>query len=106
MPSTSIAPSYTPRHKSEISRVVFTKKFLDALSPASSASAQWTWHYDIQVPGLAVGVGPSGIKSFYLIRKVNRQSRRFLLGKYPVGQDAAHASPHISRIDHCMALPG
>nr|WP_315465891.1 site-specific integrase [uncultured Rhodoferax sp.] len=83
MPSNSITPPYTPRQKSEISRVVFTKKFLDVLSPASSASGQWTWHYDIQVPGLAIGVGPSGIKSFYLVRKVNRQSRRFLLGKYP-----------------------
>ncbi len=85
---TTINPQspFTPRKKAETNRTVFSKTFLDSLSATPSGSkktANWAWHYDIHVPGLAIGVGPSGVKSFYLIRKFKRKARRILIGKYP-----------------------
>ena len=77
----SIAPSTTPRSATQ--RVAFSKKFLDGVTHSAAGKSPWEWHYDIRQPGLAIGIGRTGIKTFYLVRKFGGQSRRFLIGKYP-----------------------
>jgi integrase len=84
-----MSPPLNTHHQSELrkrtktQRQILTKKFLDSLACSHKSGNQWEWHYDIRVPGLAVGVGRTGVKTFYLIRKVEGKARRFLIGKYP-----------------------
>lgn len=77
----STIPTATLR--SETQRVAFSKKLLDGLTHTTSGKNPWEWHYDIRQPGLAIGIGRTGIKTFYLIRKFEGKARRFLIGKYP-----------------------
>ncbi|QRR11670.1 DUF4102 domain-containing protein [Burkholderia sp. MS455] len=43
----------------------------------------WKYYYDTKVSGLAIGIGPSGVKTFILYRKVNRKPERIKIGRYP-----------------------
>ncbi|MGU7772317.1 tyrosine-type recombinase/integrase [Burkholderia sp. MR1-5-21] len=60
----------------------FTKAAIEAL-PVPAKGAPWKYYYDTKVSGLAIGVGPSGIKTFILYRKVNRKPERIKIGRYP-----------------------
>gem|GEM_PF-73867 len=73
----------TLSRRSDTQRVAFSKKSLDGLTHSATGKSPWEWHYDIRQPGLAIGIGRTGIKTFYLVRKFCGKSRRFLIGKYP-----------------------
>ena len=66
------------KERSGRAAINFTKAAIENL-PASTAG--WKYYYDTKVSGLAIGVGPSGIKTFvlYRMRKHRENSRdRFL----------------------------
>jgi len=58
----------------------FTKAAIEALPIPDKG---WKYYYDTKVRGLAIGVGPSGVKTFILYRKVNRKPERIKIGRYP-----------------------
>lgn len=60
----------------------FTKAAIEAL-PVPEKGKPWKYYYDTKVSGLAIGVGPSGVKTFILYRKVNRKPERIKIGRYP-----------------------
>src|SRR5471032_1049451 len=60
----------------------FTKAAIDGL-PVPPKGDSWKYYYDTKVSGLAIGVGPSGVKTFILYRKVNRKPERIKIGRYP-----------------------
>jgi len=61
-------------------KVNFTKAKIEGLPlPAKG----WTYHYDLKVQGLGIGVGSTGKKSFILYRKINGIPERITLGRYP-----------------------
>ncbi|TDQ93255.1 tyrosine-type recombinase/integrase [Paraburkholderia silvatlantica] len=60
----------------------FTKAAIEAL-PVPAKGAPWKYYYDTKVSGLAIGIGPSGVKTFVLYRKVNRKPERIKIGRYP-----------------------
>lgn len=72
-----------PKSRAKTHRVVFTNRLLDSITASTKPGSQWDWHYDVRSPGLAVGVGQTGVTTFYLIRKVKGQAKRYLIGKYP-----------------------
>ncbi len=72
-----------PRSKRNPNRIAFTKTTLDALCFTPEGQKGWQWHHDLRMPGLAVGVSESGVKSFYLIRKIEGKAKRISLGRYP-----------------------
>lgn len=41
------------------------------------------YYYDTEIKGFAVVVQPSGAKSFYLYRKINKKPQRVLIGQFP-----------------------
>ncbi|AOI99502.1 integrase [Burkholderia sp. LA-2-3-30-S1-D2] len=43
----------------------------------------WKYYYDTKVSGLAIGIGPSGVKTFILDMKVNRKQERMKIRRYP-----------------------
>lgn len=57
----------------------FTKKAIDALP----SPPRLTFYYDAGEPGLAVGLLPSGRRTFYLYKKVEGQPKQIKLGVYP-----------------------
>ncbi len=68
--------------KTKITRakINFTKAKIEGLPlPAKG----WTYHYDLKVQGLGIGVGSTGKKSFILYRKINGIPERITLGRYP-----------------------
>jgi integrase len=72
-----------PKKKNPTHRIAFTKTALDALNFDPSGQKGWQWHHDLRMPGLAIGVSEGGVKSFYLIRKINGKALRMSLGRYP-----------------------
>jgi integrase len=74
-------------------RFKFTRAKLDKLPlPASS----WEYYYDEIVPSLAVGIGPSGARTFYLVKKIAGRTERIKLERDGVisidkARDAAQA---------------
>ncbi|HGL6718980.1 Arm DNA-binding domain-containing protein [Burkholderia contaminans] len=58
----------------------FTKAAIEALPMPEKG---WKYYYDTKVSGLAIGIGPSGVKTFILYRKVNRKPERIKIGRYP-----------------------
>lgn len=84
-----------PKPKSRAQRLLFTKKSLDDLTFDPTGPKGWQWYYDERTPGLAVGVSVSGIKSFYLIRKIAGRATRLSLGRYPtVAIETARREAH------------
>lgn len=63
-----------------MAKFVFTKAAIEALSAPIKG---WTYHYDLKVQGLGIGIGSSGKKSFVLYRKINGRPERIMLGRYP-----------------------
>jgi len=47
--------------------------------PAKGAS----YHYDTDVPGLAIRIMPSGIRSFVSVKKIHGKAQRITLGRWP-----------------------
>ena len=60
-------------------RFSFTRARLDKLPLPSGA---WQYYYDVEQPRLAVGVGPSGAKTFYLVKKIAGRVERIKLERY------------------------
>ena len=87
---TTVAITSQPSERSTINRAVFSNRYLDGLAASKKSGSQWQWFYDVRSPGLAVGIGTTGVKTFYLIRKVDGKAKRYRIGKYPsVSLDAA-----------------
>ncbi len=61
-----------------INRINFTKASIENLPIPESG---WKYYYDTKVPGLAVGVGSSGVKTFVLYKKINRRPERIKIGR-------------------------
>ncbi|MDH0373508.1 site-specific integrase [Comamonas aquatica] len=61
-----------------INRINFTKASIENLPIPESG---WKYYYDTKVPGLAVGVGASGVKTFVLYKKINRRPERIKIGR-------------------------
>lgn len=61
-------------------RVNFTKKVIDSLPLPEKGYKQF---YDLRIPGLILRVHPSGVKSFYLFRRIDRRVEYISLGRYP-----------------------
>jgi hypothetical protein len=58
----------------------FTKASIEALPVPEKG---WTYHYDLKVQGLGIGIGSTGRKSFILYRKINGTPERITLGAPP-----------------------
>lgn len=81
-----------------MAKFVFTKAAIEALSVPEKG---WTYHYDIKVQGLSIGIGSSGKKSFVVYRKINGRPERITLGRYPdltIEQARGRASEINSKI--------
>ena len=61
-------------------KINFTKAKIEELPLPEKG---WTYHYDLKVQGLGIGVGSTGKKSFILYRKINGIPERITLGRYP-----------------------
>lgn len=84
-----------PKPKTRTQRVLFTKKNLDELTFDPQGPKGWQWYYDERTPGLAVGISASGVKSFYLIRKISGRATRLSIGRYPtVAIETARREAH------------
>lgn len=70
------------KERADKERLNFTKAAIEAL-PVPAKGKPWKYYYDRKVSGLGIGVGPSGVKTFILYRKVNRKPERIKLGRYP-----------------------
>ena len=70
-----------PESKAMPRRVSFTAPFLERLK--CPAGRDRTYVYDARMPGLAVLVTETGAKSFYVVKKVNGQTKRYRLGGFP-----------------------
>lgn len=62
------------------SRLKFSKLRLLSLPPPKTTIA---YYYDTETRGLAIGIGTSGSKSFFLYRKVSGVPRRIPIGPFP-----------------------
>lgn len=58
----------------------FTKAAIEALALPKKG---WTYHYDLKVQGLGIGIGSTGKKTFVLYRKINGTPERITLGRFP-----------------------
>ena len=65
-----------------MSSINFTKLAIDAL-PLPPKGKGWQYHRDKKTPGLAVGVGSTGVRTFVLYRRINGLPERIKLGRYP-----------------------
>jgi integrase len=65
---------------SNMSTINFTKAAIDALAPPLKG---WQYHRDLKTPGLVIGVGSTGIKTFVLYKRINGNPERVKLGRYP-----------------------
>lgn len=62
-------------------RFNFTKPAIDALPlPEKGKRA---YHYDAKTRGLCIGVTSTGVKTFFLYRKIGGRPERILIGRYP-----------------------
>ncbi|WP_239007136.1 hypothetical protein [Burkholderia diffusa] len=59
----------------------FTKAATEALLMPEKG---WKYYYDTKVSGIAIGIGPSGVKTFILYRKVNRKPGGSRLRAIPI----------------------
>ncbi|WP_244137650.1 Arm DNA-binding domain-containing protein [Burkholderia sp. BCC1644] len=58
----------------------FTKAAIEALAMPEKG---WKYYYDAKVGGLAIGIGPDGVKTLTLYLKANRRKWRIKIGRYP-----------------------
>lgn len=63
-----------------MSKFNFTKASIEALPLPQKG---WSYHYDIKVNGLGIGIGSTGKKTFILYRKINGKPERIKIGRYP-----------------------
>lgn len=63
-----------------MAKLNFTKAALDGLPVPLNG---WSYHYDLKVQGLGIGIGSTGKKTFILYRKINGRPERLTLGRYP-----------------------
>ena len=59
----------------------FTKAATEALPMPEKG---WEYYYDTKVSGLAIGIGPSGVKTFIVDMKVNRKQSGSRLRAIPI----------------------
>ena len=59
----------------------FTKAATEALLMPEKG---WKYYYDTKVSGLAIGIGPSGVKTFIVDMKVNRKQSGSRLRAIPI----------------------
>ena len=81
------------RAKGEVTRIRFTAARLDAL-PRPAAGQQPIYTYDVEQPRLAISVSATGVKTFYLVKKVRGEANpRHKLERYGViGIDDARSA--------------
>tara|TARA_B110000503_G_C7165435_1_gene421690 strand:- start:3782 stop:4945 length:1164 start_codon:yes stop_codon:yes gene_type:complete len=78
----------------------FTKAFLGEL-PLPAKGKRDTYH-DSKARGLCVIVQPTGLKTFYVLRKIAGKTERFILGRFPdtsIEQARKRAGEINSRVD-------
>lgn len=68
------------KQRSGKATINFTKAAIESLPQPATGSK---YYYDSKVSGLAIWVGASGVKTFYLYRKVDRRPERIKIGRYP-----------------------
>ena len=68
------------KNEPNLNRINFTRKNIDALP---SPEKRYTQYYDTRTPALILRVYPSGVKTFYLYRRVDGRPEYISLGKYP-----------------------
>ena len=68
------------KKQSETSRIAFTIKRLNELSPPMAGRM---YHYDTKAAGLCLCITKTGTKTFYLYRKIDGRPERVRLGKFP-----------------------
>ncbi|WP_217490986.1 Arm DNA-binding domain-containing protein [Candidatus Odyssella thessalonicensis] len=76
----------------------FTKKALEALD---SIDKDKTYFYDTKVHGLTICVTKSGVKTFYLYRKVAGRPERIRIGKFP-DLSIENARGEASKLNHMI----
>jgi integrase len=63
-----------------MSSINFTKALIDKLP---SPEKGWTYYRDDKTPSLNIGVGSTGIKTFFLYKRINNKPERIKIGRYP-----------------------
>jgi integrase len=58
----------------------FTKSIIDNLTLPVKG---WQYYTDIKTPGLSIGVGSTGIKTFVLYKRIDGKPERVKIGRYP-----------------------
>lgn len=61
-------------------KINFTKAAIDNLPKPDKG---WKYYQDEKTPALSVGIGPSGVKTFILYKRINDKPERVKLGRYP-----------------------
>lgn len=64
----------------KLARTALTHRIIEKIEPPAKGR---THLYDSEVPGLAIAVMPSGVRSFYWIGRIRREPTRMFLGQYP-----------------------
>jgi hypothetical protein len=63
-----------------MSSINFTKAIIDKLPIPEKG---WTYYRDDKTPSLNIGVGSTGIKTFFLYKRINNKPERIKIGRYP-----------------------
>lgn len=63
-----------------MSKINFTIANIDRLPNPDKG---WKYYQDAKTPALAIGVGPSKVKTFILYKRINGKPERVKLGRYP-----------------------
>ncbi|HTP45818.1 MAG TPA: site-specific integrase [Casimicrobiaceae bacterium] len=71
--------------RKDVRRFKFTAARLDDIA-LPKAGEQARYYYDAEHPRLAVSVSATGVKTFYVIKKVGRKKESFRLGRYDTGE--------------------
>lgn len=61
-------------------KINFTKAAIDNLPKPDKG---WKYYQDEKTPALSVGIGPSGVRTFILYKRINDKPERVKLGRYP-----------------------
>jgi integrase len=64
-----------------VKSINFTKPTLEKLS--HKGEPKRTWYRDTQISDLAIVCLPSGLKSFYVVKKIDGRTEKIYLGKFP-----------------------
>lgn len=63
-----------------MAEINFTKAAIESLPLPLKG---WQYHRDLKTPGLAVGIGSTGIRTFVLYKRINGTPERIKLGRFP-----------------------